>query len=72
MLEENPIAGPGLAGSAGPTVATQTGPRESSFLAGRLRWVICAPLFFGVIKNYMDRQVLGLLKGTLQHDLPLG
>lgn len=36
---------------------------------GRFRWVICALLFFGVTKNYMDRQVLGLLKTTLQHDL---
>lgn len=37
--------------------------------AGHFRWVICALLFFGVTKNYMDRQVLGLLKTTLQHDL---
>src|ERR1700739_3406449 len=35
---------------------------------GYFRWVICALLFFGVTKNYMDRQVLGVLKGTLQHD----
>src|SRR5580704_11590611 len=69
MPEENPITGPGLAGSAGPSAATITRMRQSSFLAGRLRWVICALLFFGVTKNYMDRQVLGVLKGTLQHDL---
>src|SRR5580704_3044337 len=69
MTEENPITGPGLAGSAGPSAAALTGMRESSFLAGRLRWVICALLFFGVTKNYMDRQVLGVLKGTLQHEL---
>jgi MFS transporter, ACS family, hexuronate transporter len=36
---------------------------------GHFRWVICALLLFGVTKNYMDRQVLGLLKTTLQHDL---
>lgn len=36
-------------------------------LAGRFRWVICALLFLGVTKNYMDRQVLGVLKGPLQH-----
>ena len=36
---------------------------------GKFRWVICALLLFGVTKNYMDRQVLGLLKVTLQHDL---
>src|SRR5271165_3227185 len=37
-------------------------------LVGRFRWVICAVLFFGITKNYMDRQVLGVLKTTLQHD----
>jgi len=31
--------------------------------------VICALLLFGTTKNYMDRQVLGVLKVTLQHDL---
>src|SRR5215467_11589347 len=35
---------------------------------GRFRWVICAVLFFGITKNYMDRQVLGVLKTTLQHE----
>ena len=37
--------------------------------AGKFRWVICAVLFIGISKNYMDRQVLGVLKTTLQHDL---
>ena len=37
--------------------------------AGYFRWVICALLLFGTTKNYMDRQVLGILKGPLQHDL---
>ncbi len=36
-------------------------------LAGRFRWVICALLFLGITKNYMDRQVLGVLKTPLQH-----
>ena len=36
--------------------------------AGYFRWVICTLLLFGVTKNYMDRQVLGVLKTTLQHD----
>src|ERR1700737_3036374 len=35
---------------------------------GYFRWVICALLLFGVTKNYIDRQVLGVLKTTLQHD----
>jgi ACS family hexuronate transporter-like MFS transporter len=41
----------------------------SSSSVGYFRWVICALLLFGTTKNYMDRQVLGVLKTTLQHDL---
>lgn len=33
----------------------------------RVRWVICAMLFFATSKNYLDRQVLGILADTLQH-----
>jgi len=32
---------------------------------GRQRWVICALLFFAATVNYIDRQVLGILKPTL-------
>src|SRR5579862_82740 len=33
---------------------------------GHVRWLICALLFFAASVNYMDRQVIGLLKPTLQ------
>jgi len=33
---------------------------------GRRRWLICGLLFFAATVNYMDRQVIGLLKPTLQ------
>lgn len=36
--------------------------------SGYFRWVICGLLLLGTTKNYMDRQVLGVLKVTLQHD----
>src|SRR5204863_1388681 len=36
---------------------------------GYIRWMICRLLLLGTTKNYMDRQVLGVLKVTLQHDL---
>jgi ACS family hexuronate transporter-like MFS transporter len=49
---------------ANPTSVTQ----KAGLLAGRFRWVICGLLFLGVTKNYMDRQVLGVLKGPLQHE----
>src|ERR1700739_4749443 len=42
---------------------------NASARAGYFRWVICALLLAGTTKNYMDRQVLGLLKPLLQHDL---
>jgi len=48
-----------------------TNPTSSSdhnpLRIGNFRWVICALLFFGVTKNYMDRNVLGVLNVTLQH-----
>jgi ACS family hexuronate transporter-like MFS transporter len=33
---------------------------------GRRRWLICALLFFAATINYVDRQVIGILKPTLQ------
>lgn len=44
-----------------------SGVRASARI-GYFRWVICALLLLGTTKNYMDRQVLGVLKTTLQHD----
>jgi len=35
----------------------------------RVRWTICAMLFFATSINYVDRQVLGLLAPTLQHSI---
>ena len=34
-----------------------------------LRWYICALLFFATTVNYIDRQVLGILKPTLEREL---
>ena len=51
-----------------PTPDRLVAPNHRS-LWGNYRWVICALLLLGVTKNYMDRQVLGVLKTTLQHDL---
>ena len=35
---------------------------------GRRRWLICALLFFAATINYVDRQVIGILKPTLQSE----
>ena len=40
--------------------------------AGRLggfRWVVCALLFFATTINYIDRQILSLLKEILDHQI---
>lgn len=37
--------------------------------AARLRWAICGLLFFATTVNYIDRQVIGLLKPVLEKDL---
>ncbi|MBI3209272.1 MAG: MFS transporter [Candidatus Solibacter usitatus] len=36
---------------------------------GRFRWCICGLLFFATTVNYIDRQVLGLLKPVLEKEL---
>jgi hypothetical protein len=68
MPEQNPIveAEPSGAGRISPF--SPSALRSGSILVGRFRWVICGLLFLGVTKNYMDRQVLGVLKGPLQHE----
>lgn len=53
--------------SAAPISVTATSPPDSmSEKVGRYRWKICALLFFATTINYMDRQVLALLKPVLQ------
>jgi ACS family hexuronate transporter-like MFS transporter len=36
---------------------------------GRYRWLICALLFFATTVNYVDRQVIGILKPVLKDEL---
>jgi ACS family hexuronate transporter-like MFS transporter len=52
--------------SAKPQEQALAKAQTAGLRAGYFRWVICALLLFGVTKNYMDRQVLGVLKVTLQ------
>jgi MFS transporter, ACS family, hexuronate transporter len=55
-----------LQSSAKPQEQALAKAQTAGLRAGYFRWVICALLLFGVTKNYMDRQVLGVLKVTLQ------
>jgi ACS family hexuronate transporter-like MFS transporter len=40
----------------------------SNLRAGRIRWLICVLLFTATAINYVDRQIIGLLKPTLQRE----
>ena len=63
MREENPTPGAGPVSGLQSPADSFAGSHDFGLLAGRFRWIICALLFLGVTKNYMDRQVLGVLKG---------
>ena len=41
---------------------------QAAARVGYVRWIICALLFFAATINYIDRQVIGILKPTLQHE----
>ena len=43
-----------------------TGETPNGARIGNFRWMICALLFFAATINYIDRQVIGILKPTLQ------
>ena len=51
--------------SAHPGVAAGTAVAAK---AGYYRWYVCALLFFASVINYVDRQVIGILKPTLQKE----
>src|SRR5664279_3658534 len=54
-----------MGGAMGSAIET----REDSPISeriGHVRWTICAMLFAATTINYMDRQVIGILKPTLQ------
>ena len=36
---------------------------------GKYRWTICGLIFFATTINYLDRQVISLLKSTLSADM---
>jgi MFS transporter, ACS family, hexuronate transporter len=51
-----------------PSPSAEKSPFSAS-RAGNRRWLICGLLFFAATVNYMDRQVIGLLKPMLQVQL---
>ena len=55
----------GTGSSAFESAVTATVDDRVVTKVGRQRWVICALLFFAATVNYIDRQVIGILKPTL-------
>jgi ACS family hexuronate transporter-like MFS transporter len=49
-----------------PSYRNQPAPVAIAATVGRYRWVICGLLFLAATINYVDRQVIGILKPTLQ------
>src|SRR3984957_5981419 len=68
MTDQNLIVEAESGGNDDDSASSSNDQRSGGVFAGNFRWVICGLLFFGVTKNYMDRQVLGVLKGPLQHE----
>ena len=62
------IAPPEQAAASATGVTIAAIEEEPVSRVGHYRWVICALLFFAATVNYIDRQVLGILKPTLQGD----
>lgn len=72
MEPVRPTPGSGSLSSQTQTTSETVGERAVAghpSPVGYFRWVICALLLFGTTKNYMDRNVLGVLNVTLQHTL---
>src|SRR5262245_20806739 len=51
------------------TTSTVTAGGSIASTVGRFRWLICSLLFLATTVNYIDRQVLALIKGTLDSEL---
>jgi MFS transporter, ACS family, hexuronate transporter len=64
---ESDVAPPQSAG-ASITGAATAALEEVSGRVGSQRWIICGLLFFASAINYIDRQVIAILKPTLQKE----
>src|SRR5262247_1716377 len=53
---------------AAPSTLVRPAPTLSSKTTS-FRWVICALLFFAATINYIDRQVIGILKTTIHDEI---
>jgi len=54
------------------STSPDTGARVAPAAPGQFRWAICGLLFFSVAINYVDRNIIGILKGPLSKELGWG
>jgi ACS family hexuronate transporter-like MFS transporter len=52
-----------------PTERTDPAEPADPAPGGNVRWIVCALLFFATTINYIDRQILALIKEFLDHEL---
>jgi ACS family hexuronate transporter-like MFS transporter len=52
-----------------PAASALRDPVPGPCAVGRVRWTVCALLFFATTINYIDRQILGLLAPLLQKEI---
>ena len=55
--------------SAPASARADLSPPSAAARVGHYRWVVCALLFFAATINYVDRQVIGILKPTLEGEI---
>ena len=65
MLDRKVFDGQAERGSS-PVLSSGSSPGLS---LGRVCWAVCAMLFVATSINYMDRQVIAILKPTLEHSI---
>jgi ACS family hexuronate transporter-like MFS transporter len=63
------VAPPQSAGASATGAVVAASAEGLGARIGRYRWTICALLFFAATINYIDRQVIGILKPTLKTEL---
>jgi MFS transporter, ACS family, aldohexuronate transporter len=63
------VSNPPVASAASQPATRAAVASAVSARVGKFRWVICGLLFFATTINYIDRQVIGILKPTLQQEL---
>lgn len=51
------------------TGSPSSAPEGARSAGGQFRWAICGLLFFSVAINYIDRNIIGILKGPLSKEL---